>query len=138
MVEVMLIVWFTCFVLSSALVTWNYLSTVRKLKSKSLLTLNANLRKIDMYWSVTNENFEKFDVDSVEKDISQALRSAIFLGFLGLASVLGFLLLLAIVLSLRFLIKNRKTVAVFKSELTKNAELSKDQVENLYLEFSRI
>jgi Na+-transporting methylmalonyl-CoA/oxaloacetate decarboxylase gamma subunit len=119
-------------------VTWNYFSTIQKLKSKSLINLNANLKKIDMYWSVSNENFEKLEMDSVQKDKAQALRSSLFLGFLGLASVIGFLLLLAIVLSLSSLIKERRTIAVFKSELTKNSELSKDQVENLYLEFSKI
>jgi Na+-transporting methylmalonyl-CoA/oxaloacetate decarboxylase gamma subunit len=138
MVEVIIVIWLTCFILSSALVTWNYFSTIQKLKSKSLINLNANLKKIDMYWSVSNENFEKLEMDSVQKDKAQALRSSLFLGFLGLASVIGFLLLLAIVLSLRFLIKERRTIAVFKSELTKNSELSKDQVENLYLEFSKI
>jgi len=138
MVEVIIAVWLSCFILSSALVTWNYLSTVKKLKSKSLIVLNQNLKKIDLYWSVSNENFEKLEADSVQRDMSQALRSSLFLGILGLASLIGFLLLLAIVISLKFLIKERRTITVFKSELTKNPDLSKKDVESLYQEFLQI
>ena len=132
MVEIVLGVWIVCFILSMCLVTWNYFSILKKLKSSRLINVNLNLKKINQYWSVTNENFETLEQDCIEKDKARALKSAIMLGFLGLTSFIGFLLLLAIVVSLRFLIKERRTTAVFQSELAKNSHLLESEVESIY------
>ena len=94
--------------------------------------MNSNLKTINQYWSVTNENFETLEEDCIEKDKARALKSAIMLGFLGLASIIGFLFLLAIVVLLRFLIKERRTTAVFQSELAKNPHLHESEVESIY------
>lgn len=138
MIEIVIGLWLISFILSMLLIAWNYKATLQQVSSQKLKALNHNLKKIGYYWSVSNENFDKYEEGIIEKDRSLALRSNLFLGLLGLASVLGFILLLAIILSLRFLIKNRRTTTVFHSALTEDENLSAEEVKKLFQQMSEV
>jgi hypothetical protein len=138
MIEIALGIWFTCFTLSMTVVSINFFLTRRQLQSPQLKTLNLNLQKIGLFWSNTNADFSAIAEDAIEKDAKKTLRNSLLIGFLGLASIPGFLLLTAVVISVRFLARSRKEVATFRSALTSDAALEKSDVENLVNELRLI
>ena len=138
MIEVLAAIYVTSFILSMMLVAWNYVVLSRQLRSESLLSINSNLKKIGMFWSVSSEDFSSLHESSIEKDASSALRSTLMLGILGLGSALGFALLLVITLTMRLLKTNRRGRAVFHSALANDPNLATDQVQKLFQEYSKI
>lgn len=139
MVEIVVGIYIISFVLSLGLVAWNYTAVSKELKSNSLATVNFNLEKIGLFWSMSREDFSaRADPLDIERDAKASLRSTLLLGLLAFGSFIGFFLLLSITLVMRLLKSNRKGRAVFQSELSKNKELSADQVQAFHSEFSQI
>ncbi|HEX7673696.1 MAG TPA: hypothetical protein VF412_05970 [Bdellovibrio sp.] len=138
MVEIILAVWFTCFVLSMTVVSINFYVTRKQLRSKTLQTLNNNLQKIEMYWSSAASDFAVLSPGVIEQDAKKTLRNTLLVGFLGLASVPGFILLTAVVLSIHYLARPRREIAAFQSALAKNPSLSESDVKTLVHEISEI
>lgn len=138
MVEIILAVWLTCFVLSMTVVSINFYVTRKQLRSQTLKTLNLNLQKMGMYWSNSSSDFLALTPEAIETDAKKTLRNTLFIGFLGLASVPGFLLLTAVVLSIHFLARPRREIATFQSALAKDSSLSRENVEELVREISAI
>ncbi|QDK38172.1 hypothetical protein [Bdellovibrio sp. NC01] len=137
MIEIVLGVWFACLSLSAIVVSINFYLTRKQLQSRSLQILNQNLVKIDLFWSNSNADFNTLTENAIQLDARKTLRNTLLVGFLGIASVPGFLLLTAVVLSVRFLARSRKEVATFRSELAER-DLSKDEVERLVSELRHI
>lgn len=138
MIEIVLGIYLLSFTFSMGLVAWNYLAVTKEIGSESLRTVNLNLQKIGYFWSLSRENFAKLSEFSVEADATSAKRSTLMLGLLALGSAIGFFLLLAITLAMRFLKSHRRTRAVFESELAIKTDLSSVEVESLFREFSQI
>jgi hypothetical protein len=138
MVEIIVTVYITSFLLSMCLVAWNFTAVSRQVRSESLRRVNANLGKIGFFWSMTREDFCRIGEFTIEGDAKSALRSTLMLGLLSLGSAIGFFLLLAITLTMRLLKSNRRGRAVFHSALATNADLSAEQVQALYQEYSQI
>jgi hypothetical protein len=137
-IEIIVGVWLTSFVLSMFIVSFNYHLTRKRLNSESLKTLNFNLGKVDMYWSNSLANFAPLTQDAVEHDAAKTLRNTLYMGFLGLASLLGLVLLSVIVVSLHYLARSRKEIATFRGPLATNKNLSQSEVENFVREFNQI
>lgn len=126
------------FCLSTLLSVWNFVAVSRLLKSKSLKVVNANLAKVGMFWSMNADNFETLKEGAIELDGQRLVRSTLMLACLSLLSIFGFLLLLALTVSMRILRTNRKTKALFLSPLAKQPNLDESAVRELVSEISRV
>ncbi|MNK01248.1 hypothetical protein D3C87_190430 [compost metagenome] len=138
MIEIIVGIWLLCFCLSMLTVGINFHLTRKKLSSKKLSTLNANLEKVELFWSSSLDDFSPLTSEALEKDTKATLRNSLLIGLLGLGSIPGFLLLLALVLSLHMLARSRKEVATFRSPLSTDTNLSKQDVETLVSQLSQI
>jgi hypothetical protein len=138
MVEIIVGVWLTCLILSTFVVSFNYHLTRKRLKSERLKTLNLNLGKVDMYWSNSLANFAPLTEDAIAMDASKTLRNTLLMGLLGLASLIGLIFLITMVLSLHFLARTRKEIATFRSPLATDKNLNPSEVQNLVNEFAQI
>ncbi len=137
MIEILAILYCSCFILSALLLAWNLTSLQKHLKSQELSNLNFNLKKVDRFWSTTNDHFANLNESSIEGDARAARRSCLMMGLLGFASLPGLLLFLTLTVSLK-LIKSRRSIAVFRSELVHRTELSTGEVQNLVQNLSEI
>ena len=138
MIEILATVYLISFTLSMMLVAWNYTAVSNQVKSVRLQCVNANLQKIGYFWSMTREDFCRLEDLTVDADAKSALRSTLMLGLLGFLSAIGFLLLFAITLTMRFLKSSRRGRAGLHSEHARDSQLAIDDVEKLRLEFSQI
>jgi hypothetical protein len=138
MIEVIAGVWLTSFVLSLIVTGFNFYTTRKRLHSQRLTTLNFNLAKVDMYWSNSTANFAPLTANAVETDAAKTLRNTLLMGLLGLASLVGLLLLLTVVISLHYLVRSRREVATFRSALATDKNLGQDEVEKLVAELAQI
>ena len=138
MIEIILGIWVVCFFLSIMVLGINFHLMRKRLGSEKLKNLNMNLKKINMYWSNTAEDFLPLDSDSINKDEEKTLRNALFMGFFALGSLPGFILLFILILSIHFLAPSRKTVATFNSALAQKNALSQEEVQNLVKQLSQI
>lgn len=138
MIEIVVGIWAVCLVLSLMVSGFNIYMVRRRLNSVKLKTLNANLEKLNLYWSYTNSNFQTLSPDIVTHDKNRSLRQAYAITLLGLLSIPGLLILLAVVLSIHFLAKTRKEMAVMESDLAKVDSLSQEQVSSLVQELNAI
>ncbi len=138
MIEIIVGVWLTSFLLSMMVVAFNYYITRQRLQSARLQTLNFNLAKVDMYWSNTLANFSALTPNAIDADYKKTLRNTLLLGFLGFASLLGLVLLIVIVASLHTLARSRKEVSTFRSELGSEKNLSVSEVHHLVRELTQI
>lgn len=118
MLEIVLTLYITCLLLCLGLMLWHTMFLHQQFRSQKLATLNANLQKIGMFWSNSDRNFASLTSNSIEDDKKRTLRSFWMIGFvLSLLSVLGLIILTAVVLSMRFLARTRRETAVFRSPL---------------------
>lgn len=138
MVEIIIGVWLICFCLSMIVVGVNFNWTRKKLQSRKLKILNANLEKIGMFWSNSQGDFATLTGESIQADAKKTQRVNMFMAFLSLWSVIGFLLLLVVVTSLHLLARSRKEVATFQSALVENTDLTDTQVEKLVRELTLV
>nr|WP_295903458.1 hypothetical protein [uncultured Bdellovibrio sp.] len=138
MIEIVVGIWAVCLVLSLMVSGFNIYMVRRRLNSVKLKTLNANLEKLNLYWSYTNSNFQPLSPDIVAHDKNRSLRQAYAITLLGLLSIPGLLILMAVVLSIHFLAKTRKEMAVMGSDLAKVDSLSQEQVSSLVQELDAI
>lgn len=130
MIEVIAGLFVTCFVLSW-IVTGLFLVSVfeRRFKSKNLQTLNLNLQKIGLLWSLRNDEFVSQEKTSINKDRGAARRSILMMTALfSLLSVLGFICNLIMLLSLGFLARSRREIEVLSSQLSMNPNLAPSEV----------
>lgn len=138
MVEIIIGVWLTCFCLSMIVVAINFNWTRKKLQSRKLKTLNSNLEKIGQFWSNSQGNFATLTAESIQADAKKTQRVNLLMAFLGLWSVIGFLLLLVVVASVHMLARSRKEIATFQSALAEDPTLARAQVEVLVRELGEI
>lgn len=131
MVEILLGAWLASLVLSLPLTAWNIGSVLKLARSKKLLNLNENLKKLGLFWSITRENFQSLEQSNPEDDAKKSIRNFILLGALGLFSVLGLFILFVVTVSIHKLIRNRTAEQIFKSELAQKQNLEPKQVETL-------
>lgn len=118
------------FILSALVISW-HLSFVRSsFNSKKYLILNQNLKKLNLFWSNTESNFVELHENSLAEDRKKALRTVALIGILAFASLPGFLLVLASVLSIRYLARPRKERFVFQSDLS-DKDLEIAQIKDL-------
>ena len=138
MIEIIVGVWLASLIISLFVVSFNYHLTRKRLQSERLKTLNLNLAKIDMYWSNSLANFAPLTPDAVENDAAKTLRNTLLMGLLGLASIVGLIFLLILVISLHFLARSRKELATFRSSLATDKNLSVRDVQTLVSEYIQI
>lgn len=135
MIEIIAGVWATCFLISLPITFWNVRSVVQKAKSPQFKTLNLNLAKVGMFWSLSSDGFQPLGERTPKDDTRKAMRSYMLIGGLGIFSVIGLLLLIAVSLSMHLLV-NRTAQRVFASELTKNPNLDPKATQDLVASFS--
>jgi hypothetical protein len=135
MIEIIAGVWLSCFLLSLPITFWNTRSVLKKSRSPQFKTLNKNLEKVGLFWSLSSEAFLPRAEKSSEVDVRKALRSYLLIGCLGIFSVIGLLLLIAVSLSMHLLV-NRTAERVFASELAKNPDLDVQATQELVSSFS--
>jgi hypothetical protein len=135
MIEILASVYIVSMILSVSLVSWHYSSTRRQLQSNRLKNLNRNLSELGMFWSHSNGTFESFNEGTIEEDRRRSLKNILWLGGLSFFSVIGFLLLTAVIFSVRYLAKSRLEVAVFESPLAMQVNLPVVEAETLVLQF---
>ena len=131
MIEIIASVYVTCLVLSGAIIFWHLSHLRRQLNSSGFQTLNQNLAKLGLFWSHSAGSLEKLSVLSIEEDRQKTLKSAMLLGLLGFASLPGFLLLLAVVLSLRYSSSSRKENKLLQGPLALEPNLAPEDIEPL-------
>lgn len=131
MIEILLTIYIGSMLLSFLLLAWHYLSTQRQLRAPALANLNKNLSAIGLYWSHSGGNFASADEGSVSEDHRKALRNILWLSLLGFASLPGFLLLAAVIFSVRYLAKSRLEEAVMASPLALQVNLDPLETERL-------
>lgn len=101
----------------------------RRRKSHGAQLVQTNLKKIGLFWSDHRDS-----VVPLSPDVNQAeaRKSQLAIGYTGLILSLlswaGVFFLLIIMLSERFLARSRRERRLFGSELSKNANLTADQV----------
>jgi hypothetical protein len=138
MIEVIAGVWLTSFVLSLIVTGFNFYTTRKRLNSQRLTILNFNLAKVDKYWSNSTANFAPLTANAIEMDAAKTLRNTLLMGLLGLASLIGLILLLTVVISLHYLVRSRREVATFRSALATDKNLSQGEVEKIVTELAQI
>lgn len=131
MIEILATVYLTCMILSFALLAWHYFATKKQLQSSRLKNLNRNLSKLEMFWSHSNGDFANVNEGSVEEDRRKSLRHVLWLCLLGFFSLPGFLLLAAVIFSVRYLAKSRLETAVLNSPLALQVNLAPSETETL-------
>lgn len=131
MVEIIFGVWLTCFFLSMIVVAINFNWTRKKLNSRKLRNLNTNLEKIKMFWSNSQGDFAPLTADSIQSDAKKTQKTHLLMAFLGLWSVVGFLLLLVVVISVHLIARSRKEIATFRSPLAEGTSLTTVEVDDL-------
>lgn len=137
MIELIGGLWLASLFLSFLITASNVHYATKLSRSLKYKTLNYNLKKVGLYWNLNNESFTELGHSSPEAEAQKSIRSYIYLALLGLLSILGLFLLIITSYSLRELAKSRLTVAVFKSELTKNKELTAEQVRAFITEIQQ-
>ncbi len=134
MIEILAIIYCSSLGLSSLLLLWNLNSLQSQLRSKELTQLNLNLRHVNLFWSLTDDNLKSLNESSIQKDAQAARRSCLMMGLLGLASLPGLLLYLVLTLSLSF-VQSRRKKYIFKSELVKSSNLNAHQIKEILEQF---
>lgn len=138
MIEILGLIYLSSFVLSLCLLFWQYLFICRQLDSVQLQSLNANLEKVGLFWANAKSDFARLDADSIEADRLQSKRSLLFIGLLAFGSLLGLILLILVILSLRRLARPRREVMVFRSELVTQSDLPLEAVIKLVDQLQKI
>lgn len=138
MIEILLGVWFVSFCLSMMTLIYGFTLTRKKLHSSKLQNVNANLEKVGLFWSNAISDFAPLKENAVRLDQKKTLRSALMIGLLSLGSVLGFLLLFIVTISVHFIAPSRKEKAMFRSALANDPNLTSDQVTRVVDELKQI
>lgn len=129
MIEIIAAVWLVSFLLSVPITIWNIRSAFNAARLPQMKTLNANLEKIDLFWSLSQESIRPLGEMTPQEDLKEMIRSYLFMGSLGLLSIPGTLLLFAISFSMQKLIKHRATEKILNSELAKVTTLDSANVK---------
>lgn len=102
----------------------------RRRHAPAVRTLQANLRKIGLYWSDHQDAVVKWDDDA---SLAEQKRSQMAIGYTGLILSLlswgGAFFLLIIMLSERFFARSRRERRLFASDLTKRSDFSEIDVQ---------
>jgi uncharacterized protein involved in exopolysaccharide biosynthesis len=129
MLHAIVLVWLGSFVLVLLLAVFYILDMRRQFASSSLTNINRNLSKMDLFWSPLQSTFRPLGESSPLADQKNLVQStqlmALVFSFL---SLLGLLLMILMVLSTRFFARSRLEMAVFKSPLATDPELTHQQV----------
>jgi len=138
MIEVLGTIYLVSWLISISLITWHYLYVRNQINSSEFQTLNANLQKIGLFWSQTEDNFATLEVDSIGLDHQKAKKTVVFMGVLAFASLPGLILLTVVILSSRYLVRSRLESQVFASQLASDSRLSAAVVTELVEDFKRL
>lgn len=130
MIEILVGVWIACFILSALITAINIRTVLNTARSTQVRTLNWNLKKIDMFWSMSSEAIHPLTENSVQLDLKKTLRNYLLLGCLGFFSVIGFVLLLVVSISMRML-TSRQARRILSSNLTTMPDLENSMVQQL-------
>ena len=130
MVEILLGVWLTCFIFSAMVTAWNVWYIRNTARSTAVRTLNWNLKKVGLYWSLSSESTHSILEGNPKAELKKIIRNYLLLGCLGFFSVIGFLLLTVVSLSMRFLV-SRQAKIILASELTTVPELEAEAVQKI-------
>lgn len=128
MIEIIVGIWLGALIISILLTVLNVRYAIQLKNSKKYITLNTNLAKVGKFWSLTTENFKNLSEGSAKSEEDQTVRTAFYLGGLGLLGAPGLLFLSVITVSMLFLSKSRFTRRVFHSDLATNLDLNLQQV----------
>ena len=106
-----------------------YISELRFYKRLDFLTLQQNLKCIDLRWNQLSGQIESYTENSFRDEMSKARRTYLIFGFASVVlSWVGLLFLVTIWLSLKLMIKNRLFNALIFSTLAETA-LTKAEVQ---------
>ena len=131
MIEIMGTIYLLSFCTSVSLILWHYSFVHRQTQSPKVQTLNANLEKVKLYWSQSEGNFAALTPNSIEADHKKAKKSVLYIGILAFGSLIGLILVTAVILSSRYLARPRREVRVFQSPLVSEVNLSTEQISLL-------
>lgn len=132
MAEFLGYLWLGSFLVSLPFTLWNVVSVLQTARKPEMRVLNDNLAKAGLFWSLSTESLLETETHSnPDEDLKKSLRGMILLGGLGLLSLLGLLFLMIVSISLRVLIRNKKTEIAFKSPLAHDPDLTEEQVKDL-------
>jgi hypothetical protein len=107
MIEIIAGVYAASAFLSLTLTLLNYWATRSLLRSSQMSLLNENLGRINKFWSTSNSEIATLVRGQPQTDHRKSLQHVLWLGLLGLGSAPGFILLLIISVSLRYLARPR-------------------------------
>lgn len=123
MIEILLTVYIASMAGSFLLLAWHYTTTKRQLQAPALENLNKNLKPLGLFWSHSNGSFSSLHEGSVAEDRRRSLRNILWLSLLAFASLPGFVLLSAVIFSVRYFARSRVETAVFNSPLALSVNL---------------
>jgi len=130
MIEIIAGVWLGSFLLSALLTASNIGSVFHAVRNPRYNLLNANLKKMGLFWSLSSEDFLPLGELNPEEDARKLRRNFLLMGGLGFLSFPGFFFLAIITASMRWL-KSRKAQRVFRSDLAHAPDLDAAQVKTL-------
>lgn len=108
------------------------LYTRRRRKGQAYLTLQANLKKVGLFWSDAQDRLVPWTTDAAEVEDRQSGRSMTVAGLLLSAlSWPGAFFYLLIIYSVLVIARSRTEKRIFSSPLTKNSSLSPAEIESL-------
>ncbi|MES2964760.1 MAG: hypothetical protein V4760_12780 [Bdellovibrionota bacterium] len=106
--------------------------------SSSFRNVEANLRKIDLYWSDNEDRIVEWTETRAKDDASKGnLGFAIAGALISALSWLGVVFLIVLVVSEHYLARSRRERALFASPLGESENLSSDEVRRLVGDLNR-
>lgn len=119
---------FSCWLLALGYTLWS----VRKSRREQLLCLHENLQKVNLAWSNTEAAIKSATEVDFSSETQKEQKWFLLAGLvLSLASWLGFLLLVILIVSLEYLARPRIERELFQSELAFSKNLSTDHVQKI-------
>ncbi|WP_413289568.1 hypothetical protein [Bdellovibrio sp. HCB337] len=119
---------FACWGLSLSYVLWNR----RPSRRQQLRAIHENLNKVHLAWSNNEATIKAASEIDFRKENYREQKWFLLAGtVLSVASWLGFILLIVLIMSLEFLAKPRMERAVFDSDLARDKSLSPEAVQIL-------
>jgi hypothetical protein len=118
------------FIATLCLVGLHVFLQTQKQKSRPMRQVQANLKKIGLFWSETESSIKNDEAGGEKHDAQKSVKSVLLSGtWFVFLSWLGFFLQLIVMISLRYLAVKRLEVRLFESELAEkdlSAEKSRE------------
>jgi hypothetical protein len=108
----------------------------RRRRSPEFLLLGKNLRQLNLYWSESTDQILPWSEEALETERKASRKSIILMGgLLSLFSWIGFVLILILMVSYRFLARSRLEKTILSSSLAQTA-LAPAEVKKLLMELA--